>query len=86
MSIIQGGLPHDEEQRVLNAFGAPVPRLYVAGELGSVFGHLYISGGNFSECLVGGQIAGRNAARLVPGSAGLPGTVARRKNQQSSVE
>jgi predicted oxidoreductase len=52
---------------VLDAFGRPIPRLYVAGELGSVFGHLYISGGNFSECLVGGQIARRNAAGLAPG-------------------
>jgi len=86
VSNTQGGLPHDAEQRVLDAFGAPIPRLYVAGELGSVFGHLYISGGNFSECLVGGQIAGRNAARFAPWCAGLPGTIAWRKNQQSSVE
>jgi succinate dehydrogenase/fumarate reductase flavoprotein subunit len=67
VSNTQGGLSHDERQRVLDAFGRPIPRLYVAGELGSVFGHLYISGGNFSECLVGGQIAGRNAAGLAPG-------------------
>ena len=86
VSNTQGGLPHDEEQRVLDAFGAPIPRLYVAGELGSVFGHLYISGGNYSECLVGGRIAGRNAARLTPPSASAPGPVARRQNQRSSVE
>lgn len=86
VSNTQGGLSHDEEQRVLDSFGAPIPRLYVAGELSSVFGHLYISGGNFSECLVGGQIAGRNAAGLAPWSAGLPGTVAWLKNQRSSVE
>jgi succinate dehydrogenase/fumarate reductase flavoprotein subunit len=67
VSNTQGGLSHDERQRVLDAFGRPIPRLYVAGELGSVFGHLYISGGNFSECLVGGQIARRNAAGLAPG-------------------
>ena len=86
VSNTQGGLPHDEEQRVLDAFGAPIPRLFVAGELGSVFGHLYISGGNFSECLVGGRIAGRNAARLAPCSAGIPGSVARRQNQRLRVE
>jgi succinate dehydrogenase/fumarate reductase flavoprotein subunit len=40
--------------------------LYVAGALGSVFGHLYISGGNDTECLVGGRIAGRHAARFDP--------------------
>jgi succinate dehydrogenase/fumarate reductase flavoprotein subunit len=66
VSNTQGGLPHDEEQRVLDAFGAPLPRLYVAGELGSVFGHLYFSGANYSECLIGGRIAGDNAARLEP--------------------
>jgi succinate dehydrogenase/fumarate reductase flavoprotein subunit len=51
---------------VLNPFGEPISRLYVAGELGSVFGHLYISGGNLSECLIGGRIAGVNAARHAP--------------------
>ena len=66
VSNTQGGLPHDEEQRVLDPFGAPLPRLYVAGELGSVFGHLYFSGANYSECLIGGRLAGANAARLSP--------------------
>jgi succinate dehydrogenase/fumarate reductase flavoprotein subunit len=66
VSNTQGGLSHDEEQRVLDAFGAPLPRLYVAGELGSVFGHLYFSGANYSECLIGGRLAGVNVARLSP--------------------
>ena len=86
VSNTQGGLSHDEDQRVLDAFGSPIPRLYVTGELGSVFGHLYISGGNFSECLVGGRIAGRNAAALLPWPAGRSGSVAPRENQRSSVE
>ena len=68
VSNTQGGLPHDEDQRVLNSFGKPIHRLYVAGELGSIFGHLYLSGGNYSECLVAGRIAGVNAARLEPSS------------------
>lgn len=63
VSNTQGGLAHDSEQRVLDAYGAPIPGLYVAGELGSVFGHLYMSGGNIAECFVGGRIAGREAAR-----------------------
>jgi hypothetical protein len=58
----------DEEQRVLDAYGKSIPRLYVTGELGSVFGHLYISGGDYAECLVG-RVADRNAARLDPWSA-----------------
>jgi succinate dehydrogenase/fumarate reductase flavoprotein subunit len=62
VSNTQGGPVHDEMQRVLDAFGAPIPRLFVAGELGSVFGHLYMSGGNLAECFIGGRIAGRGAA------------------------
>jgi succinate dehydrogenase/fumarate reductase flavoprotein subunit len=68
VSNTQGGLPHDEDQRVLDAFGRPIRRLYVAGELGSVFGHLYLSGGNYSECLIGGRIAGVKASQLEPWS------------------
>ena len=66
VSNTQGGLPHDEDQRVLTPFGEPISRLYVAGELGSVFGHLYLAGGNYSECLIAGQIAGTNVAHLMP--------------------
>lgn len=64
VSNTQGGPVHDGEQRVIDAFGQPIPRLFAAGELGSVFGHLYMSGGNLAECFVGGRIAGRNAAAM----------------------
>ena len=57
----QGGPVHDGRQRVLNAFGEVIPGLYTAGELGSVFGHLYISGGNLAECFIGGRAAAREA-------------------------
>jgi succinate dehydrogenase/fumarate reductase flavoprotein subunit len=69
-SNTHGGPVHDAEQRVIDAFGQPVPRLYAAGELGGVFGHLYMSGGNLAECFVGGWTAGRNAARLRDWDAG----------------
>jgi succinate dehydrogenase/fumarate reductase flavoprotein subunit len=65
-SNTHGGPVHDPEQRVINSFDEPIPRLFAAGELGGVFGHLYISGGNLAECFVGGLTAGRNAARLKP--------------------
>jgi succinate dehydrogenase/fumarate reductase flavoprotein subunit len=65
-SNTHGGPVHDAEQRVLDAFGDPIPRLFAAGELGGVFGHLYMSGGNLAECFVGGWTAGRNAAQLHP--------------------
>ncbi len=58
----QGGPRHDVRQRVLDPFGAPIPGLYAAGELGSLFGHIYMSGGNLAECVIGGRTAGRQAA------------------------
>ena len=55
-SNTHGGPVHDAEQRI--------GRLFAAGEMGGVFGHLYVAGGNLAECFVGGWTAGRNAARL----------------------
>lgn len=60
----QGGPEHDERQRVLDPYGEPIPRLYSVGELGSFFGHLYLLGGNLSEVVISGRIAGTDAARL----------------------
>lgn len=57
----QGGPVHDAQQRVLDAFGVPIRRLYAAGELGSIFGHVYMAGGNLAECFVGGRNAAREA-------------------------
>jgi predicted oxidoreductase len=68
-SNTHGGPVHDANQRVLDAYGNPIARLFAAGELGGVFGHLYISGGNLAECFVGGWTAGRNAATLSPWEA-----------------
>ncbi len=69
MSNTQGGPEHDAQSRVIDVYGAPIPRLYTAGELGSSFGHLYLSGGNIAECFVTGRIAGRGAAALAPWDA-----------------
>lgn len=66
LSNTQGGPVHDAQQRIIDVYGQPIPRLYAAGELGSSFGHLYLSGGNIAECFVTGRIAGRNAARAEP--------------------
>lgn len=66
VSNTQGALAHDSDQRVLDTDGNPIPRLYVAGELGSIWGFLYLSGGNLSECLVSGRIAGRNVSGEQP--------------------
>ena len=66
LSNTQGGPVHDAKQRIIDVHGQPIPRLFAAGELGSSFGHLYMSGGNISECFVTGSIAGREAAGCQP--------------------
>lgn len=66
LSNTQGGPVHDAESRIIDVYGKPIPRLYAAGELGSAFGHLYLSGGNIAECFVTGRVAGHGAASLPP--------------------
>ena len=62
----QGGPRKNEKGQVLYPDGIPVPRLYAAGELGSIFGFLYQGAGNLGECLAFGRIAGREAANETP--------------------
>jgi succinate dehydrogenase/fumarate reductase flavoprotein subunit len=66
LSNTQGGPVHDAQSRIVDVYAQPIPRLYSAGELGSSFGHLYLSGGNISECFVTGRIAGGGVAALRP--------------------
>jgi len=68
VSNTQGGPVHDAEQRILTPYGDAIPGLFGAGECGSAFGHLYMSGGNLAECCIGGSIAGANAANGRNGS------------------
>ncbi len=60
----QGGPVHDAWARVIDTNGQPIPRLYAAGEFGSIFGHLYQGGNNFPEAIAFGRIAGKQAAAL----------------------
>lgn len=46
--------------------GKPIPRLYNAGEFGSIYGFLYQDGGNLAECIAFGRIAGKNGAAEKP--------------------
>ncbi|MDO8673127.1 MAG: FAD-binding protein, partial [Dehalococcoidia bacterium] len=63
----QGGPRRNERSQVLNTVGSPIPRLYAAGELGSLFGMLYPSGGgNLSECIAFGRSAAEEACREKP--------------------
>jgi len=56
------------KQRVLDPMKQPIPRLYVAGEISSIYGHLYLEAGNIPECFVAGKIAGQNATAEKPWS------------------
>ena len=58
----QGGPKRNKLGQVLDPFGNPIPRLYSAGELGSMWGHIYQGATNNSEACVFGRIAGRTAA------------------------
>jgi succinate dehydrogenase/fumarate reductase flavoprotein subunit len=58
----QGGPRRDASGRVINALGRPIPGLFSAGELGSLWHRFYPGAGNVSEALASGRIAGRNAA------------------------
>jgi succinate dehydrogenase/fumarate reductase flavoprotein subunit len=62
----QGGPRRNEKGQILRPDGAPIPRLYSAGELGSIYSYLYQGTGNIGECLAFGRISGRNAAAQAP--------------------
>jgi succinate dehydrogenase/fumarate reductase flavoprotein subunit len=62
----QGGPRRNALCQIVDPFNNPIPRLFSAGELGSFWGWMYNGGGNNSECLVTGRIAGTQAAALKP--------------------
>ena len=58
----QGGPKKDVNGHVMTPENKPVPRLYAAGELGSMWGNIYQGATNNAECIVFGRLAGRAAA------------------------
>jgi succinate dehydrogenase/fumarate reductase flavoprotein subunit len=62
----QGGPKRNVKSQIVDPDDKPIPRLYSAGELGSIYSFLYNGGGNVGECLAFGRIAGRNAAAEKP--------------------
>ena len=62
----QGGPRRNGKGQVVRTDASPVPRLYSAGELGSIYSYLYQGTGNIGECLAFGRISGRNAAAERP--------------------
>jgi succinate dehydrogenase/fumarate reductase flavoprotein subunit len=62
----QGGPRRNENGQIVRPNGSPIPRLYSAGELGSIYSYLYQGTGNIGVCLAFGRISGRNAAGEAP--------------------
>jgi 3-oxosteroid 1-dehydrogenase len=60
----KGGIDADYTRRVLDWQGKPMARLFTAGEISSIFKFTYQAGGNVTECMACGRIAGKNAAAL----------------------
>lgn len=60
----KGGVDADAMRRVLDWESKPIPRLFTAGEISSVFKYTYQAGGNLTECIVCGRVAGKNVAAL----------------------
>jgi transposase-like protein len=64
----QGGPRRNEKAQIVRPDGSPIPRLYSAGELGSIYSYLYQGTGNIGECLAFGRIAARGAVAERPWS------------------
>lgn len=65
----KGGLQTDGNRHVVNWGNEVIPRLYSAGEMSSALKFVYQGGGNITECIVCGRIAGENAAAEQPWDA-----------------
>ncbi len=60
----QGGPKRAANGGVLRRDGSAIPRLFAAGEMGTVYSYKYNLGGNFSEAISSGRIAARSACAL----------------------
>jgi predicted oxidoreductase len=58
-----GGAKRNIESEVIAHDGRTIPRLFEAGELGSMFSNLYQNGSYLTECMISGRAAGRNGVR-----------------------
>lgn len=63
----QGGPARNASHQVLDYDDKPIPRLYSAGELGSIYVWMYQGAGNVSETIIG-RLAGEHAAKEEPWS------------------
>lgn len=60
----KGGLACNGKREVVDWKGAPIPHLYTVGEISSALKFVYQGGGNLSECIVYGQHAANQIAKL----------------------
>lgn len=60
----KGGLACNAKREVLDWNFKPIPRLYAVGEIASALKYVYQGGGNLTECVVFGQVCGKNVAKL----------------------
>lgn len=61
-----GGPVRSAKGEILDPDGNPIPRLYSAGEFGSIWGHFYNGCGNLGECAAFGRISARSALANEP--------------------
>jgi hypothetical protein len=61
-----GGAKRDMDGRVFDHSGNAIPRLFEAGELGSIFSDLYQNGSYLTEAMITGRGAARTALALEP--------------------
>ena len=61
-----GGAKRNSKSEVLDFYGNPIPRLYEVGEMGSMISNIYQNGSFLTECMISGQIAGRETITLEP--------------------
>ncbi|TPE47121.1 FAD-dependent oxidoreductase [Amaricoccus solimangrovi] len=62
----QGGPRRTARGEIVDPWGAPIPGLFGAGELGSIFNTLYPGGVNYGEAFVSGRVAGAAALGATP--------------------
>lgn len=60
----QGGPKRNVKGGVVDTKGNQVPRLYAAGEMGTIYSYMYNGGGNFSEAISAGRLAVRSIGEL----------------------
>lgn len=65
----QGGPKRNGQAQILDTNDEPIPRLYGAGEFGSIYSYVYNGGGNVSEAIATGRVAARSAAANEPWDA-----------------